>query len=166
MIHPLVKIITVDGFFNQAEAMRLANIADALSYQPSEYGEEIPNFNMVPQDANGMFSTVLGTEMQVVHDQSGVFRKPVTFIHFESFDATNEWIFACALHDSYFNVFEHSSGATTAMDDYHFDYRNLFEWDLQINYLLRPGQGVLFRPWLFHSFNGGLIQTFRLKETP
>jgi hypothetical protein len=40
----------------------------------------------------------------------------------------------------------------------------LFEWDLKTNYLLDPGQGILFRPWLFHSFDTGLIQMFRLRE--
>jgi hypothetical protein len=164
MIHPLVKIITVDGFFSEPDANRLCNIAANLNYQEFEYGQEIPNFNMVPEDANDMFSTILGTKMEVIHDQSGVFRRPVSFIHFESFDGPNEWVFACALMQSDFNVFEHQSGAANAREGYRFDYRNLFEWDLQINYILKPGQGVLFRPWLFHSFNHGLIQIFRLRE--
>jgi hypothetical protein len=76
----------------------------------------------------------------------------------------SDWIFVVALQESTFNVFEHQSGATTALNGYKYNYRNLFEWDLQINYVLKPGQGVLFRPWLFHSFDSGVIQVFRLKE--
>ena len=164
MIHPLVKIITVDGFFQQEDAIRLSNIAVNLQYEKFEYGHEIPNFNMVPEGANELFSTILNTNIEVDEDRSGVFRRPVSWIHFEGFDEPNEWVFACALHESTFNVFEHQSGAVTARDGYKFDYRNLFEWDLQINYVLKPGQGVLFRPWLFHSFDQGIIQIFRLRE--
>lgn len=164
MIHPLVKMITVDGFFKQEEASRLANIAYNLQYVDAEFGQIIPNFNMVPENANELFSKILGTKIEVDEENSGVFRKPRHFIHFESFQNTNEWIFACALQQSTFDVYEHQSGAITALDGYQFGYRDLFQWDLKINYILSPGQGVLFRPWLFHSFDIGMIQIFRLRE--
>lgn len=165
MIHPLVKIVTVDGFFKLEDAARLSRITFDLKYEETEFGEEIPNFNMVPENANELFSNILGTNITVDQDRSGVFRRPVNFIHFEGFDKNNEWIFVCALQQSTFNVFEHQSGAITALDGHMFNYRNLFEWDLKINYILSPGQGVLFRPWLFHSLDKGLVQIFRLIET-
>jgi len=164
MIHPLVKLISVDGFFSEDEARRLSYVTDQLKYQQCEFGQQIPDFNMVPENANAMFSTILNTNMIVDEDRSGIFRIPEMFIHFEEFDGIDEWVFAVALQQSTFNVFEHQSGASTALDNYQFGYRNLFEWDLQINYILKPGQGVLFRPWLFHSFDSGLVQMFRLKE--
>jgi hypothetical protein len=164
MIHPLVKIITVDNFFTQDQAIQLKCAVMDLTYVDDEFGKVIPNFNMVAKDASETFSTILGTKMEVDHERSGVFRLPEMFIHFESFEDTNEWVFACALEQSQFDVFEHLSGAVTARDGYKFGYRNLFEWDLKINYILSPGQGVLFRPWLFHSFDLGLIQIFRLRE--
>lgn len=164
MIHPLVKIITVDGFFSQEEAQRLSLITDILQYEQKEFGKEIQHFNMVPDNADEMFSNILGTNIKVDQDRSGIFRFPELFIHFEEFDSTDEWVFAVALQQSTFNVYEHISGARSALDGYKFGYRNLFEWDLNINYVLKPGQGVLFRPWLFHSFDTGQIQVFRLKE--
>lgn len=164
MIHPLVKLISVDGFFSEEEARRLSYVTDQLKYEKFEFGQQIPDFNMVPENANEMFSTILNTDMLVDEDRSGIFRIPEMFIHFEEFDGIDEWVFAVALQQSTFNVFEHQSGASTALDNYQFGYRNLFEWDLQINYVLKPGQGVLFRPWLFHSFDSGLVQMFRLKE--
>lgn len=164
MIHPLVKIMVVDGFFNQNDAQRLCNIAANLKYESFEFGDQIPHFNMIPENANEMFSSILNTKIEVDEDNSGVFRKPVTWIHFEGFDDTNEWIFVCALTETTVNIFEHQSGATTALDEHNFNYRNLFEWDLQIDFVLKPGQGMLFRPWLFHSFNGGLVQLFKLRE--
>lgn len=164
MIHPLVKIITVDGFFSKEEAIRLSNITYNLQHIKKDFGEEIENFNMVPEDANAMFSNILNTKIEVNEDKSGIFRIPERFIHFEEFSNTNEWIFAVALQQSTFDVFEHQSGIKSALDGYKYNYRNLFEWDHKINYQLEPGQGVLFRPWLFHSFDCGLIQVFRLRE--
>jgi hypothetical protein len=164
MIHPLVKIITVDGFYTQQDAKNLAMTVWGLQYSDTEFGKEILNFNHVGDKTKEEFSSIVNAEMELDMDNSGVFRKPEQFIHFEHFDSMSDWIFVVALQESTFNVFEHQSGATTALDGYKYNYRNLFEWDLQINYVLKPGQGVLFRPWLFHSFDSGTIQVFRLKE--
>jgi hypothetical protein len=164
MIHPLVKLITVDGFFTKEQAIDLCRSTYYLQYTKTDLGEEIENFNMVPEDSNKLFSNILGTTIIVDEDRSGIFRKPQNLIHFEGFDSTDEWVFAVALQQSTFNIYEHRTGITNALSGYKYNYRNLFEWDLKINYVLDPGQGVLFRPWLFHSFDTGLIQMFRLKE--
>ena len=164
MIHPLVKIITVDGFYTNQQATQLWNTVYDLPFIQQEFGKQIDQFNMIADDADNMFSGILNSHMAVVHEQSGIFRLPQRFIHFEEFTDTNEWIFAVALQPSVFDIFEHSSGAKTALDDYKFNYRNLFEWEHKINYQLDPGCGVLFRPWLFHSFDSGMLQIFRLRE--
>lgn len=164
MIHPLVKIITVDGFFTKEQANQLTAVTYNLQYKETEFGKEIPDFNLVPPDFNEHTSNILNTTIEVNEERSGFFRLPKSFIHFEGFDNTDEWVFVVALQQSTFNVFEHQSGATTALQGYKYNYQDLFQWDLKINYVLDPGQGVLFRPWLFHSFDTGLIQTFRLKE--
>lgn len=165
MINPLVKIMVIDGFMKRKEAENLCMITKDLKYDEYEFGHEVTNFNMVPPNANEMFSSLLGTKMEIDEENSGVFRRPVSWIHFESFNATNEWLFFAALTESTtLNIFEHQSGATTALDGYRFNYRNLFEWDLHLNFVLKPGQGILFRPWLFHSFDGGQIQMFKLRE--
>jgi hypothetical protein len=166
MIHPLVKIITIDGFFSQEEATRLGEITRNLQYTQNQLGQEIEHFNMIPENANEMFSSILNTKIEVDEDRSGIFRKPELFIHFEEFDTLDEWVFVCVLEHTMFNIYQHESGAKSALDGYQFNYRNLMEWgsNTKVSYELLPGEGVLFRPWLFHSFSGGLIQIFRLKE--
>lgn len=160
----LIKTITIDNYFTQEEATRLSDIVFNLKYSDYEFGKQINNFNMVADDASELFSQVLNKNITVIDELSGIFRFPKHFIHFESFTNLNEWLFVVALQNSTFNIFEHQSGAKSALDNYKFNYRNLFEWNLTVNYLLQPGQGILFRPWLFHSFDNGLIQVFRLKE--
>jgi hypothetical protein len=110
-----------------------------------------------------MFSNVLKINVEV-NKTSGFFRIPKLFIHFEPFETLTDWLFVVALQPSIFNIFEHESGAITALDGYEFKYRNLFEWNLKVNHILDPGQGIFFRPWLFHSFDKGLIQMFKVKE--
>jgi hypothetical protein len=163
MIHPLVKIISVDGFLTREQALQLCQTTYYLQYVEKEFGKEIENFNLVSPDADELFTNILGTKIEVDKD-SGIFRIPNNLIHFEGFDNTNEWIFAVALQDCIFNVFEHKDGSTNALQNYKHNYRNLFEWDHKINYQLGRGDGILFRPWLFHSFDTGQIQIFRLKE--
>jgi hypothetical protein len=160
----LIKTITVDDFYTADQANNIANTVLSLKYTETEFGQEIDNFNMIPADADDLFSGVVGKSMQVIEENSGVFRIPKLFIHFEGFDSVKDWIFVVALQDTTFNLFEHHSGSTSALSGYQFNYQNLFEWDLTVNYQLQPGQGIFFRPWLFHSFSNGLIQTFRLRE--
>lgn len=161
----LVKTITIDGFYSNSEAENISNIIVNLNFQEMEYGQEIENFNMIPPNADEMFSKVLKNSVNVYEKTSGIFRKPNnSLVHFESFDNTSEWIFAVALQNSTFNIYEHESGSKTALNGYKYNYKNFFEWNLTVNYLLQPGQGIFFRPWLFHSFDAGLIQIFRLIE--
>ena len=164
MIHPLVKIITVDGFFTKDQASTLAGATLGLQYKETEFGREIPDFNLISPDFNEQASAVLNTRVEVDESRSGFFRMPRPTIHFEGFDGANEWVFAVALQSSTFNVYEHASGTPNALQGYQFNYCDMMQWDLKINYVLDPGQGVFFRPWLFHSFDSGLIQTFRVRE--
>ena len=162
----ILKTLTIDGFYSTEEAIRLSNVVASLQFNPIQYdlGTEIENFNLVPENCSELFSSVLHRKVIVDDENSGSFRIPKMFIHFEDFYTAQDLIFVVAVEPSTFNIFEHKSGAENAIQGRDFVYRNLFEWDLTVNYLLKPGQGVFFRPWLFHSFNNGIIQMFRLKE--
>ena len=43
------------------------------------------------------------------------------------------------------------------------NYQDFRDWDYHTNILLEPNEGVIFRPWLFHSLEEGLVQVYRLK---
>lgn len=165
MISPLIKLITVDGFFSEEQATNLCHIAKSLNFTEKEFGLEIDQFNMIPENADELFSRIFNTNIIVDEERSGIFRIPRHFIHFESFDTINEWIFICALEKSFLTIYEHlDTGSKTALDQYKLEYMDLLQWDYQAQHQLSPGQGVLFRPWLFHSLDCGLVQIFRLRE--
>lgn len=160
----LIKTLTIDGFYSSEGAVNLSKATLELKFEENDIGKEIKNFNYIPPNTNELFSNALNRKVELIKENSGVFRIPKNFIHFESFDSLNEWLFVVALESSTFNLYEHQSGAKNATEGYKFQYRNLFEWNLKVNYLLDSGQGIFFRPWLFHSFDNGLIQIFKMKE--
>jgi hypothetical protein len=166
MSRSIVKLIHADNFFPGDDAMHYRNAVLDLQYTEAEYGLEIPNFNMIPLGLEPVFSKVLGEPVVLDRERSGVFRRPMNcIIHFEGFDSLNEWCFLVALERTTFNLYHHLSGATSALDGYKFNYRNLFEWDYDVNIILQPNQGVFFRPWLFHSIEDGLVQYYKLLTT-
>lgn len=163
----MIKLLHADNFFEQESINRLVAIASNLPFVQKEYGEEIDQFNMVPPDLDPVFSRLLGEPVTVVDELSGVFRKPILNIHFESFSTPNDWCFIIALEKTTFNIYNHIAdygvvNARSALDGYKWNYRNMFEWDVHTNIQLEPNQGVIFRPWLFHSAVGGLTQFYRL----
>lgn len=161
----ILKTLTVEDFYTKQEAAQLtATISSLLNLTDTPFGKEVSNFNFTPANADELFSKAVGFPVVVDIDKSGVFRFPELLIHFEEFESLQDWMFVVAIQPSTFNLFTHVSGSADARSGYKFNYRNLFEWDLKVNYLLEPGQAIFFRPWLFHSFDHGLIQTFRLKE--
>lgn len=159
----MIKLLQADNFFKEEDIVPLYNIAYSLPFVDREYGKEIENFNLVVPGLNPVFSKLLAEEVTVDEENSGIFRKPTFGIHFESFDSLSDWVFVVALERTTFNLYHHLSGAKTALDEYRFNYQNFMEWDYHTNLILQPNEGVIFRPWLFHSLEEGLVQVYRLK---
>lgn len=164
----VAKLIHADNFFIPEEAERLSIIGKNLKYVEKEYGLEIDNFNLTFPGLDDTFSKLVNEEVMVDEERSGIFRKPLNCqIHFESFDTLNEWCFIIALERTTFNLYNHLESygvinARSALDGYKWNYKNMFEWDYYANILLERNQGVIFRPWLFHSLEDGLVQYYRL----
>ena len=163
----MIKILCADAFFTEGVVDKLVNIAYVLPFEDNEYGQEIMNFNMVPPDLDPIFSKMVGEPVSVIDSLSGVFRKPIHGIHFESFESAEDWIFYIALEPTTFNLYNHIEdvnkvNSRNALEGYRWNYQNMMEWDCYCNILLEPNQGVIFKPWLFHSLAGGLVQVYRL----
>lgn len=164
----MVKLIHADNFLSPNECLKLSAVVKDLGFVQKNYGWELENFNMVLDRLEPLMSKVLGERVVIDHNRSGIFRRPLNnVIHFEEFDSTNEWAFVCALERNTINLYHHINrqgevDASTAIEGFDWNYRNLFEWRLHTNVLLEPSQGVFFRPWVFHSLDQGLVQYYRL----
>lgn len=159
-----IKTLTIDDFYTAEGAYNLSLVARSLQFVQKSLGREIENFNHVPDDLSDIISRTIARKVEVDLDRSGVFRFPDVFVHFEDFETTKDWMLVVALDQTYFNIYEHKDGARNALEEYQFPYMDLFQWNVKVNYELEPGQAVFFRPWLFHSFTGNLVQIFRLRD--
>ena len=163
----MVKMVLADNFFPDDDAEKLYHITKSLQFVQKEFGEEIEHFNLIKPGIEEVFSHILGEEVEIVEEYSGIFRRPtLTGVHFEGFDSPEEWCFIVSLDsvETHFNVYKHASGAENSLQGYKFNYRNFFEWEYDINLSLKRNQAVFFRPWLFHSIQDGLIQYYRLRK--
>jgi hypothetical protein len=164
----MVKLIHADNFLSAPDAQRLVDVTTGLKFSPKPYGWELEHINMVLDRLEPLMSRVLGERVVIDHKRSGIFRRPLNnVIHFEDFDSVNEWCFVCALEQNTLNLYHHVTptgevDAEHAMQGQQFNYRNLFEWHLHTNIMLKPSQGVFFRPWVFHSWDQGLVQYYRV----
>lgn len=164
----MVKLIHADNFLKATEAQALVSVTTGLRFTARPYGWELENINMVLDRLEPLMSKVLGERVVIDHKRSGIFRRPLNnVIHFEDFESVNEWAFVCALEQNTVNLYHHVNArgevdAEHAMQGQQFNYRNLFEWHLHTNIMLQPSQGVFFRPWVFHSWDQGLVQYYRL----
>lgn len=166
----MIKFILAEKFFPPSDADKYCSIVSGLNFTKSDYGEEVKNFNLLFPNIETIFSNVLGQEVDIDRERSGVFRKPLVSIpHFHGFDSLNEWCFAVALEPTTFSLFHHlrngeygNVDARTALDGYKFNYRNMMEWNINTSIEISTNDGIFWRPWLFHSFENGLIQHYRI----
>jgi hypothetical protein len=168
-----IKLIHADGFFPKGEAEGLCSVVQGLQYVEKEYGLELENFNLILPDIHLVFSKILGEDVIIDRERSGLVRKPYNnMIHFESFESPDEWCFILALEKTTLNIYKHIKDiryndidqvdSKNVLDGYQFNYRNLFEWDVTSNILLDCNQGVFIRPWVFHSLQDGTVQYYRI----
>ncbi len=164
MTKHFISLIRAEQFYSPQAALQIHQSTATLERVPTDYGFEIPSFQLLEPGIEEIFSTILGDNIMLDKDTSGSIRTQFNTIHFESFESLDDWCFAVALEPTTFNTYFHLSGAQSALQGYQFSYRNLLEWDYNTNILLEPGQGIFFRPWLFHSFSNGSILYFKIKS--
>ena len=163
VVDNMIKLLHADNFFYKNDIDKLLNIANNLKFEEKEYGYEILNFNFIIPELDPIFSKFVGEEVKVDKSNSGVFCRPKLNIHFESFNSLSDWIFIVALEPTTFNLYYHvQSGFRSALEGYKFNYKNFLNWNYYTNILLEPNDGIIFKPWLFHSLQDGLIQVYRL----
>ena len=161
----IINSLCIEDFYLPGEMATVKNvILPLMGWEKVRYGEKAQNFNLIPPNADETFTQILGIAVTVDQDNSGSFYKPEFEIHFEPYSSPREWIFAVCVEDTFLNIFHHKTGAKSALQGCDFDYINFSEWDIATSHKFETGQGIFFRPWMFHSFIGGMLQFYRLKE--
>jgi hypothetical protein len=163
----MFNFILCENFFNHGDFHNFSELVKSYEiedWHEKEYGQELENFRLIPDIMEPAFRNILGNDnVHIIRNQSGFFRKPHNcLIHHESFASLNEWSFSICYEETTFNLLKHNSGVTSALQETNLNYKNFLNWDYYLNVLLKPGQGILYRPWLFHSLERGIVQYFKV----
>lgn len=161
----VLNVIHARDFFTANDAASFAAVGTGLleKYKPMEYGYQLPNFNMTHPEMDLILGAMLGDMVRIIDKESGTFRVPYNdLVHFEYFDSLDEWRLAVALEDNIFQTYRHISGVKDARYGYQFDYQNRKEWIAESYINLPAGDAVIYRPWVFHSFEGKHIHCYKV----
>lgn len=168
-----MNFIHLRDFFPDSEAENCFYAVENLSFSTfSEYGIEIPQFNLVFPDLDMVVGKMLGDFINIDSEISGVFRKPFGgMIHFESFTNLKEWRMIVALEDTTFKVYRHKSGIKNALElteESNVIWMNnaedeTGEWEEETVIKLRQNDAIFFRPWIFHSLDHKIILSYTLQ---
>ena len=139
----------------------LQDIISSLTFLNSDLGDEIENFNLNEPTTIKAIENELGYKVKI-KDNSGCIRKPYPFVHFESFDTIDEWVICAPIQPTTFITHKHLETEATYvfhMQDVSLhiaDYADKAKWIETSRILVESGQLLFFRPWIWHSFDGGL----------
>ena len=152
-------------------AKQFCEIISKLNFVDNTFGQEVKNFNHKPEELAQALSHILGR--QLIHaEESGVYRKPLPFIHFENWNPQSAFNAAIALEDTKFFTYRHKEtnvynvlqmpDKNLDMDQFITDNSQNFDnWEVIADINLKQGDMVVFQPWIWHSFQeGNLIQVF------
>ena len=157
------KLILVNDFLERNLTRETVKFIEVIPFVQTEFGEEASVGRRIP-GIDKLFSDFLGSPYRVENSGEEIFRKPSYNIHYESFNTTDDWVFINALKPTTFNLFTSKMGAENALEDTDLPFKDFTQWNYTTNILLGENDGLFFRPWLFHSIQGGLIQYYRLTK--
>lgn len=161
-----INYIHVGNFFpgTEVEDLRKDIVDGQLRFDvQTQYGFEIDEFNLIFPDMHMIVGGMLGDWVNMNLDESGSFRKPHhKQILFEEFDSLNEWRLAIAIEQNVFEIYNHVTGAKDARQGYLFNYSKPDDWNLVTTVKLKQNDAIFYRPWLFHSFEGKVINHHKI----
>lgn len=162
-------LILFSNFF--ADVDQTTKVISEMEFKDGQYGEQIPEFNMISPEHDRFFKIISNEPVEIL-ENSGVFRKPYTTIHFEDFIRESAWVCAVALEENEFNIWKHieknsSNVFNLEQDVQEFINENCFDltkWEKEVSIKLKPNQVIFFKPWMWHNFeHSNLMQFFYLK---
>ena len=157
----------VENFYNTKQ---LYEVVKDLQFKDNIYGEEILDFNLIPEKLHEVFSELLNQKVKIT-DKSGIIRKSFPTIHFESFIPESVWTAFVALEKTNFKSYKHKetgiSYVTQVKEDLQeFVKNNCFQpdnWNVTADINMSEGDLLLVKPWVWHSLSKNLVKVFYLE---
>jgi hypothetical protein len=165
-----INYIHARDYFPKGEIEQFRPWIEGVKWVDKKFGQEMEHFNLIFQDIDLVLGKMTGDFLEVDRPNSGTLRKTLhEVIHFEDFEDTNDWRFVVAVEDNEFKTYIHRNGYKSMLDyikqdsTESLDYLNVNEWELESTIKMKPNDVLFYRPWVFHSFQDGILHYYKLK---
>jgi hypothetical protein len=168
----VINYIHARDYFPKHEVEQLAPLVQDVNWIDKKFGKEMENFNLIFNDIDLVIGKMVGDLVDIDRPASGTLRRTLhEIIHFEDFEDTNDWRFVVAIEDNEFKTFIHKSGYKSMLDYLKdeseekselnwFDHE---QWDVETTIKMKTNDVLFYRPWIFHSFQEGILHYYKLK---
>jgi hypothetical protein len=168
----VINYIHAREYFPKEEVNRIAPLIQDVHWEEKKFGQQMVNFNLIFPDIDLIMGKMVGDLVEIDRPNSGTFRKVLhEVIRFEDFSDLNDWRFVVALEDNEFKTYIHKEGYKSVLDYVKdeneekvvLDYSNSEEWEVEATIKMKSNDVLFYRPWLFHSFQEGILHYYKLK---
>jgi hypothetical protein len=168
----VINYIHARDYFPKGEIEALRPLVDDVSWVDKKFGKEMEHFNLIFQEIDIILGKMTGDLLEVDRPNSGTLRKTLhEVIHFEDFEDLNDWRFVVAMDANEFRTFIHKDGYKSFVDYLKdekedkplLDYLDKDVWDEETVIKMKPNDVLFYRPWIFHSFQEGILHYYKLK---
>lgn len=168
----VINYIHARDYFPKGEIESLRPLVDDVSWVDKKFGKEMENFNLIFKDIDIVLGKMTGDFLEVDKPSSGILRKTLhEVIHFEDFDDLNDWRFVVAMDPNEFKTYIHKDGYKSFVEYLKdqseekpiLEYMNKEYWEEETIIKMKPNDVLFYRPWVFHSFQDGIIHYYKLK---
>jgi hypothetical protein len=168
----VINYIHARDYFPKEEVDRIAPLIQDVQWEEKKFGQQMVNFNLIFPDIDLVMGKMVGDLVEIDRPNSGTFRKMMReVIYFEDFDDLNDWRFVVALEDNEFRTYIHSKGYKSVLEyakdeneeKSQLNFLNKEEWEVEATIKMKPNDVLFYRPWIFHSFEEGILHYYKLK---
>lgn len=168
----VINYIHARDYFPKHEADAIVPLVQDVHWIDKKFGKEMEHFNLIFNDIDLVIGKMVGDIVEIDRQNSGTLRKTLhEVIHFEDFEDTNDWRFVVSLEDNEFKTFVHKSGYKSMLDYLKDDSEEKPEllwldpeqWEVETTIKMKSNDVLFYRPWIFHSFQDGILHYYKLK---
>lgn len=167
-----INYIHARDYFPKGEIEQFRPWLENVKWVDTKFGKQIENINLIFENIDIILGKMSGDLLEVDRKNSGTLRKTLhEVIHFEDFEDTNDWRFVVAVDENEFKTYIHKDGFKSILDYIKdeseekplLDYLNKDDWETEAVIKMKPNDVLFYRPWVFHSFQDGILHYYKLK---
>ncbi len=168
----VINYIHARDYFPKDEVEQLRPLVQDVHWVDKKFGKEMAHFNLIFNDIDLVIGKMVGDIVEIDRPSSGTLRRTINeVIHFEDFEDLNDWRFVVSLEENEFKTYIHKDGYKSVLDfikdeqsqDKKLDYLNKDDWEVETSIKMKPNDVLFYRPWIFHSFQDGILHYYKLK---